>query len=60
MLKKTFSKSRLSPDTLDRVKMGVMLPGRAQVCDQHKQTFYYYEFYIKEEAYMFLQNKKKP
>lgn len=44
MLKKTFSKSRLSPDTLDRVKMGVMLPGRAQVCDQHKQTFYYYEF----------------
>lgn len=44
MLKKTFSKSRLSPDTLDKVKMGVMLPGRAQVCDQHKQTFYYYEF----------------
>lgn len=44
MLKKTFSKSRLSPDTLDRVKMGVMLPSRAQVCDQHKQTFYCYEF----------------
>lgn len=25
ILKKTFSKSRLSPDTLDRVKIGVML-----------------------------------
>lgn len=25
MLKKTFNKSRLSPDTLDRVKIGVML-----------------------------------
>lgn len=25
MLKNTFSRSRLSPDTLDRVKMGVML-----------------------------------
>lgn len=34
MLKKTFSKSRLSPDTLDTVKMGVMLPGRAQARDQ--------------------------
>lgn len=30
MLKKTFSRSRLSPDTLDKVKMGVMLQGRGQ------------------------------
>lgn len=39
MLKKTFSKSRLSPDTLDKVKMGVMLPGRAQAHDQETQAF---------------------
>lgn len=36
MLKKTLSKSRLSPDTLDTVKMGVMLPRRAR--DQDTQT----------------------
>lgn len=38
MLKKTLSKSRLSPDTLDTVKMGVMLPRRAQARDQDTQT----------------------
>ena len=37
MLKKTLSKSKLSPDTLDKVKMGVMLPGRAQTSDQDTQ-----------------------
>lgn len=35
MLKKTFSRSRLSPDTLDKVKMGVMLPGRSILHDQN-------------------------
>lgn len=38
MLKKTLSKSRLSPDTLDTVKIGVMLPGRAQARDQDTKT----------------------
>lgn len=28
MLRKTFKRSRFSPETLDRVKMGVMLPNR--------------------------------
>lgn len=37
MLKKTLSKSRLSPDTLDKVKMGVMLPGRTQAHNQDTQ-----------------------
>lgn len=31
MLKKTLSKSRLSPETLDKVKMGVMLQERKLV-----------------------------
>lgn len=35
MLKKTFSRSRLSPDTLDKVKMGVMLPERSILHDQN-------------------------
>lgn len=38
MLKKTLSKSKLSPDTLDKVKMGVMLPERAQMHNQHTRT----------------------
>lgn len=38
MLKKTLSKSKLSPDTLDKVKMGVMLPERAQTHNQHTRT----------------------
>jgi len=30
MLKKTLSRSKLSPVTLDKVKIGVILPGREQ------------------------------
>jgi len=38
MLKKTLSKSRLSPDTLDKVKMGVMLPWRAHACQNNEDA----------------------
>lgn len=38
ILKKTLSKSRLSPDTLDTVKMGVMLSGKSQAHNEAIQS----------------------
>lgn len=39
MLKKTLSKSRLSPDTLDTVKMGVMLRGKSEAWNEDTGCF---------------------